>query len=220
MASNSRPRSGSSGSNRAQGRNNPRKRARARPRRLRVRRICAEGRTGAPSSRRAPVARPSSASARTRSSQVTPRQSVTSVRIGDMDRMERAEHARQARKRRGPLIVLGVLAALASAAVDSLRRLALVRLRHQDVDFVGADHLTKNRSPSSCPSHRAPRCSTSTSTASELALACDSWVQSVTVNRIFPSTLEIVVSRGGGSSGAIVEDTHGGDPDRLFKAGP
>ena len=68
------------------------------------------GAYGAPSSRRRPVAAPLVGVCRTRSSQVTPRQSVTSVRIGDMDRMERAEHARQARKAPRSAVVLGVLA--------------------------------------------------------------------------------------------------------------
>lgn len=205
MASNSRPRSGSSGSNKTQGRNNPRNAQR---------RVSPQMRSGAPASgmystsssrrsspqRTAPSPRP-----RPRSAQVTPRQSVTSVRIGDMDRIERAERARQARKkRRGPLIAAGVIVGLIVAAVIALAVLSRSSVfAIQDVDFVGADHLTKSEVSQLVSIPQGTTLLNVDVDGIKDSLLRDSWVQSVTVNRVFPGTLEIVITER--KLGAIVE---------------
>ena len=199
MASNSRPRSGSSGSNRAQGRNNPRNAQRPAPSSSRTV-APARGSYGGPGSRPAASSRP-----RARASNTTSRSNVTSVRIGDMDRIERAERARQARKRhRAPLVVasvvvgLFIVAAIAFAIVSRSSAFAI-----QDVDFVGADHLTKNEVGQLVSIPQGTTLLNVDVEGIKNSLLRDSWVQSVTVNRVFPSTLEIVITER--KLGAIVE---------------
>lgn len=186
MASNSRQRSASSGSTRPRGQNNPRY-ANARP--------ASEGRVG----RAAPGPAPAPGRASSRPAPSAPR-GVTSVRIGDIDRMERAQARAQRSKEaraasRKPLIVLSVVVCLIVAALIAflvLSRSSVFAI--ESIDVVGAEHLTSAEVSALVSVPQGKTLLDVDTEAIKSSLLRDSWVKSVTVNRVFPSTLQIVVT--------------------------
>lgn len=210
MASNSRQRSVSSGSTKPQGKNNPRYAA-SRKAQGSVRPAPASA-PGAFSAQPAKPGAPSasgsglSGGARSRTSREGATRSrprarangsnVTSVRIGDIDRLERAQRAKQARAaRRKPVIILGVFLGLAVAlalAFAVLSRTSVFAIESMDV--VGAEHLTASEVSALVEVPQGTTLLSVDTEAIERSLKRDAWVQDVTVNRVFPSTLQVVIT--------------------------
>lgn len=224
MASNSNRRSASSGSTSPRGVNNPRyanapkggvpaRAPRGSDGRARAGGVPRTGgvgtsgasRVGAPSgpTRRAsgagsasprPTARPV-ARAGGRSSARSPQ--LTSVRIGDIDRMERrSERAAAARaKSRKPLIIVSVVAALVLALVVAffvLSRSSVFII--ENVDVVGAEHLTTSEVSALIEVPQGTTLLNVDASSIESSLLRDAWVKDVTINRVFPSTLQVVIT--------------------------
>lgn len=211
MASDSNRRSASSGSTRARGQNNPRY---ARPPKGGAPAYGAGGssagsagsmRSSAGSRMPSQTGMPRSGAARTPSGAPSARPSaqrgarspqLTSVRIGDIDRMERNERARAARAaRRKPLIVVGVIAALAIAlaiAFAVLSRSSVFAI--ESVDVVGAEHLTTAEVSQLITVPQGTTLLNVDASSIENSLLRDAWIKDVTVNRMFPSTLQVVIT--------------------------
>lgn len=194
MASSSRQKSGSSGSTRpaaphAGGSNNPRLKASRAARAGAAPRAAAPRRSGAAPQRRSAAG---NASARGRGKAA----SVTSVRIGDIDRLERAAQRKQAaRASRKPLIIGGVIVGLVVAAVIALFVLSRTSaFQIENVEFVGADHLTTEEVNQLVSIPQGTTLINVDVDAVKASLERDAWVQSVTVNRQFPSTLQVVIT--------------------------
>ncbi len=194
MASSSRQKSGSSGSTRpvaphAGGSNNPRLKASRAARVGAAPRVAAPRRSGAAPQRRSAAG---NTSARGRGKAA----SVTSVRIGDIDRLERAAQRKQAaRASRKPLIIGGVIVGLIVAAVIALFVLSRTSaFQIENVEFVGADHLTTEEVNQLVSIPQGTTLLNVDVDAVKASLERDAWVQSVTVNRQFPSTLQVVIT--------------------------
>lgn len=127
---------------------------------------------------------------------------VTSVRLGDLRRD--AERQRTKATRRKTLVV--AIAAVAVVVAVVVGFVALMRAPVfviESVDVQGADHLTAGE-----VSHLAPVAQGATllnvdADGIVAGLKRDAWVEDVVVNRIFPSTLQVVVTER--KVGAIIE---------------
>ncbi len=118
---------------------------------------------------------------------------VTSVRIGDIDRRKRATAARKAS--RGPLIALAIVAALVVAALGAYAFLSRSStFAVNDVQVIGAEHLTSAEVSQLVSVPQGTTLLSVDAEAIKSSLLRDSWIESVTVNKKFPSTLEIVVT--------------------------
>ncbi|MDO4290131.1 MAG: FtsQ-type POTRA domain-containing protein [Eggerthellaceae bacterium] len=141
--------------------------------------------------------RPSAGSRAGAASARSPRgANVTSVRIGDIDRREREARAKQKRAAaRRPLIVVGTVAALAVALVIVYAVLARSSVfAIENIEVQGADHLT---TAEVSQLFSVPQGTTLLSVDTgqiESSLLRDAWVESVTVKRAFPSTLQVVIT--------------------------
>lgn len=121
---------------------------------------------------------------------------MTSVRIGDIDRLERAERRREAQKRsRRPLIVAGVVLAVVAAVAITLAVLSRTGLfAVENVEFVGAEHLTEAEVSQLVSVPEGTTLLNVDVDGIKSSLERDAWVQDVSVNRVFPSTLQIVIT--------------------------
>ncbi|WP_370514569.1 cell division protein FtsQ/DivIB, partial [Adlercreutzia sp. ZJ305] len=125
---------------------------------------------------------------------------VTSVRIGDMDRLER-DHARAERTKRAaqaskrPLIIVGVIAAIVLALAVAWFALARTSaFAIENVEVTGADHLTTNEVSQLVSIPQGTTLLSVDVDAIKSSLERDSWVESVSVSREFPSTLKVAVT--------------------------
>lgn len=188
MASSSRRKSASSGSSRpASG-----------PRRAPMPRS-----SGRPAPAGAPLRRSGAASSRARSGAAGPsarpsRSSsrparVSSVRIGDIDRADRQRRMQETARRsmRRLAVIVGVVAALIIGA-GALYLSPIFTI--EKVDVVGAEHLTSQDMAALASIPQGTTLLTVDAGAIERSIDRDAWVKDVTVNRVFPSTLQIVVT--------------------------
>ena len=195
MASSSRRKSASSGSSRpGQGpRRVPMPRSSGRPAAAPAPRASVPSRRApapAPRGQRrgAPAPRPGRAPAPR-----TARGGVSSVRIGDMDRADRARRAREAARR--SLIRVGVAVGVVAALLVGAGALYLSpAFTIEKVDVVGAEHLTSQDMAALASIPQGTTLLTVDTGAIERSIDRDAWVSGVTVNRVFPSTLQIVVT--------------------------
>nr|WP_172136978.1 FtsQ-type POTRA domain-containing protein [Adlercreutzia sp. ZJ473] len=117
-----------------------------------------------------------------------------------MDRLER-DHARAERTKRAaqasrrPLIVVGVIAALVlvlAVAWFALARTSAFAI--ENVEVTGADHLTTSEVSQLVSIPQGTTLLTVDTDAIKSSLERDSWVESVSVSREFPSTLKVAVT--------------------------
>ena len=116
------------------------------------------------------------------------------VRERERDARRAESMQRAARASRRPLMVVGIVAAavlviLLSVFLMSRTDLFLV----EEVKFTGADHLTASEANALVSIPDGTTLLNVDADSIEASLLRDSWVESVEVKRIFPSTLEIVV---------------------------
>lgn len=121
------------------------------------------------------------------------RPSLSSVRVGDIDRLERS--ARTQKTYRRHLVRIGVIAALVLALVVSGIAVYYSNLfAIESVSVTGVEHLTAS-DMSELASVPAGTTLLRVDTAGiRDRLLKDAWVQDVSVNRIFPNTLELAVT--------------------------
>lgn len=118
---------------------------------------------------------------------------VTSVRVGDLDRLERQSRA-QKRYHRYLVrlsIVVAILAALAIGAV-AVYNSSLFTI--QNVRVSGVEHLTSEEMSALAAVPSGSTLLRVDTAAIEKRLKQDAWVLDVKVNRIFPDTLELAVT--------------------------
>lgn len=122
-----------------------------------------------------------------------PAMPLTSVRVGDLERAARAERARKT-YRRHAVRVIAVVALIACLALAGVVVYFSDAFSIEDVQVEGVEHLTaaEMEALANVPSNTTLlRVDTG---AIEKNLLRDAWVKSVSVNRVFPSTLQIVIT--------------------------
>lgn len=128
-----------------------------------------------------------------RTGQDAPRAQYTSVRVGDIDRAARASQARGAYQRYLVVagVVVGIVAALAVAFViashSSLFTITSVSVK-------GVEHLTAQEMQLLAGVDEGTTLLNVDTGTIKSNLLADAWVADVQVNRVFPDTLEIVVT--------------------------
>lgn len=178
MASNSRQRSGSSGSRRRPPQGSPRP---GRPQ------GGASRRTGSGEWRAVPGGRYDAPRGRRE------RQPVSSVRLGDIDRMQRRDRAQQRYRRY--FVRLGVVVALLAAlAIGAIAVYNSNLFAIEDVKVTGVEHLTSEEMSALAAVPSGTTLLRVDADAIVNRLKQDAWVQDAAVNRLFPSTLELVVT--------------------------
>nr|WP_165056752.1 MULTISPECIES: FtsQ-type POTRA domain-containing protein [unclassified Adlercreutzia] len=117
-----------------------------------------------------------------------------------MDRLER-DHARAERTKRAaqaskrPLIIVGVIAAIVLALAVAWFALARTSaFAIENVEVTGADHLTTNEVSQLVSIPQGTTLLSVDVDAIKSSLERDSWVESVSVSREFPSTLKVAVT--------------------------
>ena len=147
--------------------------------------------------------RPSSRPVNARSGSLAPTErSVTSVRLGDMRRDAERERTKATRRKRLVVAIaaVAVVVALVVGLVALLRAPVFVI---ESVDVQGADHLTAEEVAHLAPVAQGATLLNVDADGIVAGLKRDAWVQDVTVNRIFPSTLQVLVTER--KVGAIIE---------------
>ena len=118
---------------------------------------------------------------------------LTSVRVGDLDRAERAVRAQRTYRRH--LIGIGIAAACAVALLAGG-----IALYYSDafsierVSVQGVEHLTASEMEQLAGVPAGTTLLRVDADAIRSRLLMDAWVQDVSANRVFPDTLEIVVT--------------------------
>lgn len=149
------------------------------------------------------AARPTSRSVRqNRPSAALGGRNITSVRLGDVQRQAKRESTRPAR-RRTAIVVAAVAAILVAIVVGIIALMRAPVFVIANLDVQGADHLTGEE-----VSHlvSVPEGTTLLSVDAEgivNSLKRDAWVEGVQVNRLFPDTLQVMVTER--QVGAIIE---------------
>ncbi len=141
-------------------------------------------RASRPAPRPAPTARPGRAPAG---------RGVSSVRLGDADRLDRQQRMQQAARRsfrRVAVAVAVVIALIVGAGALYLSPAFTI----EKVDVVGAEHLTSQDMAALASIPQGTTLLTVDPGAIERSIDRDAWVKDVTVNRVFPSTLQIIVT--------------------------
>ncbi len=161
----------------------------------------APGRAGGaprPSARRAgaapgtPTARGGRASARPG----TPKQ-VSSVRLGDLDRVHRQASRREAAKKNRSAAFKAIVAVIVVVVLGVGTYAGLYfssAFAIEEVKVTGADHLTNEEMAVLAAVPQGTTLLNVDTAAIENSVVRDSWVADVKVNRLFPNTLEIVVT--------------------------
>lgn len=161
----------------------------------------ASGRVGGaarPSARRAgaapgtPTARGGRASARPG----TPAQ-VSSVRLGDLDRVHRQASRREAAKKNRSAAFKAIVAVIVVVVLGVGTYAGLYfssAFAIEEVKVTGADHLTNEEMAVLAAVPQGTTLLTVDAAGIENSVVRDAWVQSVRVERHFPNTLEIVVT--------------------------
>ena len=127
---------------------------------------------------------------------------VSSVRIGDIERTKRT--ARVKRRYRRYLVFLGVIAALISAlAIGGVAVYNSSLFTIEEVNIKGVEHLTTEEMQALAGVPVGTTLLRVDAAGIKNSLLRDAWVEDVSVNRIFPNTLEISVTES--SVAAIVE---------------
>lgn len=214
MASNSRQKYGSSGSRRPQaaGRGPASSRSlggSAPP----ARRAPSAGRAGAPGRgargnartpnpsayRAIPGGRAASSAGRSarasqgRSPQAYAAPRMSSVRVGDLDRAARNDRARKTYRRH--VVRLAILAAVVlTLAIGAAVLYFSDAFRIEEVKVEGVEHLTTAEMEALAGVPSGTTLLRVDAGAIEQNLLRDAWVKSVTVNRVFPNTLQIVIT--------------------------
>lgn len=118
---------------------------------------------------------------------------MSSVRLGDVERADRQRRAQQAARRslRRVAVAVGIVAALVIGAGALYLSPAFTI---EKVDVVGAEHLTSQDMAALASVPQGTTLLTVDTGAIERSIERDAWVKDVTVNRVFPSTLQIVVA--------------------------
>ncbi len=131
-------------------------------------------------------------SKQTRSSQDSTR--LTSVRIGDIDTAQRSS-GRTSRFSRVIFIIIGVLIVVILAISISLIVLSRTSVIEIDnIEVVGNDHLTTDEISQLVTVPQGTTLFDVDVDSIASSLERDAWVQSVEVNRVFPSTLKIDIT--------------------------
>lgn len=124
----------------------------------------------------------------------------TTRTVGDIRKAARRERRASAAQRvakagRIPLIVIGIIVAVIMVAVIALAIISNTgAFRIQNVDVVGADHLTDEEVSALVSIPEGATLLNVDAEGIESSLIRDSWVESVDVTRIFPDTLQIKVN--------------------------
>lgn len=117
-------------------------------------------------------------------------------------RVDTAERAKKAS--RVPLIVIGSIVCVIIITVVALFLMSRTdALEIESVDIKGADHLTQQELNALASIPQGATLLNVDSDSIIKSLMRDSWVESVDVNRVFPSTLEIIIHER--EVGAVVE---------------
>lgn len=118
---------------------------------------------------------------------------LTSVRVGDLDRAERA--ARTQRTYRRYLVRLGIVVAFALAlVVGGFAAYSSSLFTIESVSVKGVEHLTSEDMQYLAGVPAGTTLLRVDAAGIRDSLLEDAWVQDVTVNRVFPNTLELVVT--------------------------
>lgn len=116
------------------------------------------------------------------------------------DRMERDQRRAQSMQRamkatRRPLLVVGIIIGIIIAALVALFVVSRTdAFTIEEVTFTGADHLTYEEATALVSIPAGTTLLNVDVGSIESSLMRDSWVESVEVKRVFPSTLEVVVT--------------------------
>lgn len=115
------------------------------------------------------------------------------MRVGDLERRERNE--RMARKSRGLALRMGAIAVVAAVLVGSGLALYWSNLfAVETVSVQGVEHLTATEMTELAAVPAGTTLLRVDASAIEERLLADAWVQDVSVNRVFPNTLELVIT--------------------------
>ncbi len=118
---------------------------------------------------------------------------VSSVRIGDIERTKR--NARVKRRYQRYLVFLGVIAALVSAlAIGAVAVYNSSLFTIEEVNIQGVEHLTTEEMQALAGVPVGTTLLRVDAAGIKNSLLRDAWVEDVSVNRIFPNTLEISVT--------------------------
>ncbi len=121
------------------------------------------------------------------------RQPVSSVRLGDIDRMQRRDRAQQRYRRY--FVRLGVVVALLAAlAIGAIAVYNSNLFAIEDVKVTGVEHLTSEEMSALAAVPSGTTLLRVDADAIVNRLKQDAWVQDAAVNRLFPNTLELVVT--------------------------
>lgn len=127
---------------------------------------------------------------------------LTSVRVGDIDRLQRQDRAQ--RRYRRYLVRLGVIVAFVAAlAIGAAAAYNSSLFTIESVKVSGVEHLTSEEMQLLAAVPQGSTLLRVDTAAIEERLKQDAWVQDVQINRLFPNTLEIVVTER--SIAAVVE---------------
>lgn len=120
-------------------------------------------------------------------------QQLTSVRVGDLDRRERT--ARMAQKSRNVALRLGVIVAVVLVLAGGGLALYWSNLfAIETVSVKGVEHLTATEMTELASVPAGTTLLRVDTGAIEERLLADAWVQDVSVNRVFPNTLELAIT--------------------------
>ncbi len=161
----------------------------------------ASGRGGGaarPSARRAGAApgTPTSRGGRASARPGTPAQ-VSSVRLGDLDRVHRQASRREAAKKNRSTAFKAIVAVIVVVVLGVGTYAGLYfssAFAIEEVKVTGADHLTNEEMAVLAAVPQGTTLLNVDAAAIENSVVRDSWVADVKVNRLFPNTLEIVVT--------------------------
>lgn len=118
---------------------------------------------------------------------------VTSVRVGDVQRAERADRIR-ATYRRHVLRLAVILAVAAFLVVGGMALYFSDAFSIEEVQVEGVEHLTSTEMAALANVPSGTTLLRVDTGAIEQSLLRDAWVKSVSVNRVFPHTLQIVIT--------------------------
>lgn len=137
-------------------------------------------------------------SSRTRQTPTMPRGSrpsarMASVRLGDVQRASRRE-ASKPRRRRTAVVAIAAVAVLVAAAIGLAALFRAPVFVIENVDVQGADHLTADEIGHLMMVPEGTTLLNVDADGIAASLKRDAWVEDVQVNRIFPATLQVVVT--------------------------
>ena len=144
-----------------------------------------------PRSNAYPSARPSAPSSTSRSTR------VASARVGDIEQEARRRQVQPRRSSLGRTVAIVVCVVAIAAIVGLVSLFALARsglFTVEEVSVVGVEHLTATDMALLADVPEGTSLLDVDTAGIEQRLLADAWVESVSVNRVFPNKLEIVVT--------------------------